>query len=353
MKKDKKATIKDVAKAADVSPSTVSRVISGSSRISKETTRRVKNEMKNLGYHPNAIARSLASKRSNTLGIIMPNRPGEVLLNPFFPEALSGILKIATRKGYDVLLCSQSEKQNEIKIVESLINASKVDGVLLMTREIGDGTIEYLKETDFPYSVIGSPEFDEDGLNYVDNDNEKASFELTEYLIKRDYKKIALIGGDDNLTVTKKRIKGFLKALRKNKIKVDKNDIFTGEFNEETGYEYGNTLIASKKPYDAVIALDDVIAYGVANAFSDSGFNIPDDVAIAGFNNSFLSRQCRIPITSVDVHADRLGEEAVEILIKFIQSRKSQDKRMVEYTILKRESTEIGSKLPENTTKFN
>jgi DNA-binding LacI/PurR family transcriptional regulator len=270
MKKNKKTTIKDVAKAAFVSPSTVSRVISGSTRISKETTERVKDEMKKLGYHPNAIARSLASNTSHTLGIIMPNRPGEVLLNPFFPEVLSGILKVATREGYDVLLCSQSEKQNEIKIVESLINASKVDGVLLMAREVGDCTIKYLKEIDFPYSVIGSPAFDEDDKNYVDNDNEKASFELTNYLIKKGYKKIALIGGDNNLTVTKKRVAGFLKAL----------------------------------------------------------------------NDSLLSRQSRIPITSVDVHADKLGEEAVDMLIKIIKTGKNQVKRRVEYTIYKRESTE-------------
>lgn len=340
MRKGKKATIKDVAKAAKVSPSTVSRVISGSSRISKETTKRVKEEMKNLGYHPNAIARSLASNTSHTLGIIMPNRPGEVLLNPFFPQALSGILKGASKLSYDILLCSQSEKQDEIKIVESLINASKVDGILLMTREIGDATIDYLKEIDFPYSVIGSPLYEDDNLNYVDNDNEKASFELTDYLIKKGYKNIALIGGDNNLTVTKKRIGGFLKALRLNEITEDEKDVFTGDFDEETGYKYGSYLMASEKKYDAVIALDDVMAYGAANSFSDAGLLIPKDIAVAGFNNSLLSRQSRVPITSVDVHADKLGEEAVSMLIKIIETGNSQAKKMVEYTIFKRKSTE-------------
>lgn len=340
MQKNKKTTIKDVAKAANVSPSTVSRVISGNSRISKETSARVKNEMEKLGYHPNAIARSLASNKSYTLGIIMPNRLGEVLLNPFFPEALSGILKGANRKGYDILLCSQLEKQNEIKVVESLINASKVDGVLLMTRDIGDQTIKYLNRIDFPYSVIGSPEFDEDDVNYVDNDNQKASFDLTNYLIEKGYKKIALIGGDDNLTVTKKRIGGYLKALNKKGIVVDERDIFTGDFNEETGYKYGNYLISSKKSYDALIALDDVMAYGAANSFLESGLNIPEDIAIAGFNNSLLSRQSRPPITSVDVHADKLGEEAVDMLIRSIKTGKSQARKIVEYTIYKRESTE-------------
>ena len=340
MKKDKKATIKDVAKAASVSPSTVSRVISGSSRISKETSQRVKTEMENLGYHPNAIARSLASNVSYTLGVIMPNRPGEVLLNPFFPQALSGILKGASGEGYDILLRSQTEKQNEIKVVESLINASKVDGVLLMTREVGDETIKYLKKIEFPYSVIGSPSYEEDDLNYVDNDNEKASFELTDYLIKKGYKKIALIAGDDKLTVTKKRIAGYLKALKQNNVSGDINDIFTGEFNEETGYKYGKELIDSKKDYDGVIALDDVIAYGAAKSFQDAGHSIPGEIAIAGFNNSLLSRQSRVPLTSVDVHADKLGEEAVGMLIRMVKTGKGQPKKIVKYSIFKRESTE-------------
>ncbi len=340
MKKERKATIKDVAKAASVSPSTVSRVISGSTRISKETTERVKSHMVSLGYHPNAIARSLASNTAYTLGVIMPNRPGEVLLNPFFPQALSGILKGATREGYDILLRSQSEKENEVNVVRALINSSKVDGILLMTREIGDETIKYLKEIDFPYSVIGSPAYEEDDINYVDNDNERASYELTKYMVDKGYKKIALIAGDDNLTVTKKRISGYLKALKESHILEDKGDIFKGEFNEETGYKYGKALIESNKSYDAVITLDDVIAYGAANALSDSGHKIPKDIAIAGFNNSLLSRQSRVPITSVDVHADKLGEEAVNMLIRVVKTGKNQSRKIVKYTIFKRESTE-------------
>lgn len=153
--KSGQTTVKDVALKANVSPSTVSRVISNHPKISEETRVRVLKVMEELGYYPNAIARSLASRKTGTVGVILPNRSQDLLLNPFFPEALRGILKGAAAASYDVLLSSSTENKSELEIVKTFIRSSKVDGIILMSSKVDDETQEYLSGIDFPFSQIG------------------------------------------------------------------------------------------------------------------------------------------------------------------------------------------------------
>lgn len=336
MVKKEKVTIKDVARVAGVSPSTVSRVISDSPRISIQTKKRVNEHMKELGYHPNAVARNLARNKTSTIGLIMPDRPGEAFQNPFFPEALRGIMKSSVAEGYDVLLSASDG--SHLKAVRDLVASSKVDGILLMTSRIDDESVKYLREIDFPFSVIGSPSPDGDDSNHVDNDNEMAAWELTSYMVEIGCLRLALITGEKNLTVTEQRIRGFKRALEEKNTGVDYM-LYTGEFHEETGYRFGKEIVDSGKMIDGVIATDDVVAYGVISAFTEKGIRVPEDVMVAGFNNSLLSRQCNIPITTVEIHAHRLGEEAVSVVIERIRTGKTQLRRRVPHTIFKREST--------------
>lgn len=341
MKENKRITIKDVARKAGVSPSTVSRVISGSTRISTSTTSRVMKCMEELGFHPNAIARSLANSTSRTIGLIMPEKPGEALSNPFFPEALRGILRASSELGYDVLLSSHlGEMENQLYSIKSMINGSKVDGILLMTSRNFDVSIEYLNGLDFPFSVIGSPMDSSTSFNHADNDNIKAAYELTGQLIDLGYKDIAFLAGGKDLTVTKHRMEGFIKAIEEAGLKHDPSSIHIGEFNEEAGYQFGEWLASSQTTVDAMIATDDVLAFGAANALMERGLKIPEDIAIASFNNSILSRRCNTPITSIEIHPDRLGEEAVKLLISAIQEGTRGYKITVPHTIYRRMSTD-------------
>jgi DNA-binding LacI/PurR family transcriptional regulator len=339
VKKIQRVTIKDVAREAGVSPSTVSRVISNNPRISRKTTENVLLHMKRLGYHPNAIARNLARNSSRTIGLIMPDRPGEALLNPFFPEALRGIIKAATKASYDILLSSTPPGSDDYKTVRDLVSTAKVDGILLMTSKVENKSIQYLRDMEFPFSVIGSPFEDSDDSNHVDNDNLEASYELTTYLINKGSRRIALITGGRFLTVTEERIRGFKRALKDNGIDQEDGVIFVGEFNEETGKKYAREIIRSGKEFDAVVATDDVVAYGVVSAFMEDGLRVPEDIMVAGFNNSLLSRQCTVPITSVEIHADLLGAQAVNVILENIHKGEGQKKRIVPYTIYKRKST--------------
>lgn len=333
-------TIKDVAKKAGVSPSTVSRVISRNPKISQETSERVLKCMEDLGYYPNAIARSLACRKSGTIGVIMPTTSEDVLLNPFFPEALRGIVKGASKTGFDLLLSTNAEKGEELQVIKNFIRSSKVDGIILMNSKVNDECIDYLCSLDFPFSLIGSPETMVERINHVDNDNYMAAYDLTKYLVDTGRKNIAMITGDINLTVTKKRIHGYKEALLEHNLEYKEELLFIGSFEEKTGFEFGSTIVDLDPRPDAVIVTDDLVAIGAAKIFEQLNVRIPEDIAIASFNNSILARYFSTPLTSVDVNAAKLGEEAMRLLVKAIEVEIRGQRVITPYTIHKRKSTE-------------
>lgn len=340
MKKKNSVTIKDVAKKAGVSPSTVSRVISQNSKISKETSDKVLKCMKELGYYPNAIARSLANQKTGVIGVIMPTTSEDVFLNPFFPEALRGIAKGASKAGYDMLLSTNYEKDEEINIIQNFIRGGKVDGIILMSSKVEDECIDYLCSIDFPFSLIGSPYSRSHKINHVDNDNYMAAYELTRYLTSIGKKNIGMIAGDENLTVTRKRVEGYKKALEESNLLFKDELLFTGSFDEKTGYKYGSIIAKMDSPPDAVIVTDDLVAFGAMRIFEKLEVRVPQDIAVASFNNSVLSRYSNIPITSVDINAATLGYESMKLLVAAMEKDIRGNKVITPYTIHKRKSTE-------------
>jgi DNA-binding LacI/PurR family transcriptional regulator len=333
-------TLSDVAKKAGVSPSTVSRVISDSSRISKATKERVQKCMDELGYYPNAIARSLAKNKTGNIGVIMPSRDEDIFLNPFFPETLRGIVKGAAIFGYDILLSTNTEVGDELQSIKNFVRASKVDGLVLMSSRINDDNISYLLSIDFPFSLIGTPYMEDSRINYVDNDNFMAAYELTKYMISKGRSKIAMIAADPSLLVTKKRIEGYKRAIKDCNLTCDEDYIFIGSFDEETGFKFGRELIGLVPRPDAVIITDDLVAFGAIQVLEGLKFKIPEDIAIASFNNSIISRYSQIPFTSVDVNAHDLGLESINILVEALEKGMQNRRIIIPYEIHKRQSTE-------------
>lgn len=338
--KNGKITVSDVAKIAGVSASTVSRVISDNPRISQSTKEKVLKIMDELGYYPNANARSLARNKTGTIGVIMPTTSEELFLNPFFPEALRGIVKGASNTEYDLLLSTNTEKDEELKIIKSFIRGSKVDGLILMSSKIDDVCIEYLRSIDFPFSLIGSPHNFVDEINYVDNDNDMAAYELTSFLIQIGRKRIAMIAGDKSLMVTNKRVEGYMKALDANHIDFEESLLFTGSFDEETGYKYGKEISEMKDRPDALIVTDDLVAFGAVKLFESINFSIPEEIVVASFNNSILSRYSNTPLTSVDINAVELGRQSMNLLIEAMELGITGKRVIIPYKIHKRKSTE-------------
>lgn len=333
------ATIKDVAQRAGVSPSTVSRVISNSPRISKETKEKIRAIMDEMGYYPNAIARSLAKNRTGTIGVILPTTSEDVFLNPFFPEALRGIAKAAGRVNYDILISTNLDKKGELKVIENFIRSSKVDGIVLMSNRLDDDCIDYLYNLDFPFSLIGTPNTNLEDINHVDNDNLLAAYELTKHLISIGRKRIAIIAGEENLTMTQNRILGYKKALEEEKLPFDKSLVFMGSFDEDTGRKYGEIIGSLKNKPDGIIVTDDLVAYGALRTIEELRIRVPEDIAMASFNNSILSQYGNIPLTSVDINSAELGEKAVDLLVDAIDNGVRGRRIITPYTIYKRRST--------------
>ncbi|WP_121609630.1 LacI family DNA-binding transcriptional regulator [Mesobacillus foraminis] len=330
-------TIKDVAKIANVAPSTVSRVIANSPRISEKTKEKVREVMHQLGYHPNFIARSLASQSTQAIGLIMPSSTDIVFQNPFFPIVLGGLSEGAQAKQY-VLHMTTGKTDHEIyEGVVSMIQGGRVDGMILLSSKVEDKVLSYLHEQDFPFVVIGKPFKDTESITHVDNDNFKAAKEVTNYLISLGHEKIGFIGGDLNLVVTVDRLLGYEKALIEAGIPLINEYIIHNQFLREGGREAVQILLSSGVMPTALVVADDLMALGVLNALDEVGISVPEDLSIVSFNNVLIAEMAKPPLTSVDINIFNLGFEAAKSLIQKIENPNEPAKRIIiPYDIVER-----------------
>ncbi len=331
-------TIKDVAKDAGVSPSTVSRVINSNPKISKETSRKVRESMKKIGYYPNSIAQSLVNQKTDTIGLVMPYSPEEAFADPFYAEILRGIGGVAQKKGYSLLLITSNGSEEEFEASIKAVKGKRVDGLLILRSRKDDILVKELKKLKFPYMIIGRPE-DEDNNYWVNNDNLKSSSSLVEYLIKLGHKRIGLITGSKEYIVYQDRIEGYKSALKNNGIDYKAEYVIETTRVLETNKEVTKKLIKANQELTAIFAVDDMMAYGAILAIKELNMKVPDDISIVGFNNDLLSRLINPSLTTVDINTHQLGSTATENLIKIINNN-SLDyyHELVPTTLVKRDS---------------
>lgn len=330
-----KVTIKEVAKEANVSTSTVSRVISDSPQISEKTKGKVREVIKKLNYKPNAIARSLANKKTRIIGVVLPSEAQDLLFNPFFLKAMQGMSSYAKKKRYYITYAFSDEEEEEVNYIKDFITSNLIAGVCLLRVRTDDRSIEYLKKTNFPFVVIGRPEKTENML-WVDNDNFKATYNLMDKLIKKGHKDIAFLGAKQELTVTKDRLKGYKVACEMNGIAwSSENIIMKNEFNEDEGFRGGIELFSRSAP-TAVLVQDDLLAFGLLKALKDKGI---DNVSVVAFNNTPLAEFQDPPLASVDINASELGYYAAKVLIEYLENNNVKDNHyIVDSKLIERES---------------
>ncbi len=322
-------TIKDVAKASGVSPSTVSRVIADNPRISDNTKRKVRKVMKELGYHPNINARNLVVKSTNAIGVIMPSSTSKALQNPFFPEVLRGIGSVIHQMKYSMSL-STGETEDEIfEEVQRMVYGSYVDGVILLYSRLNDRVTNFLLEQKFPFVMVGKPYERENEITFVDNDNIRAGKEITEHLIEQGHRKIAFIGGSTDLFVTVDREAGYTEALEAVDIKRNENYITYAEFLQSGGQEAVENLLSLKNPPTGIVVSDDLISLGVISKLEKSGYHVPKDISLVSFNNVYLSELIQPPLTTVDVQIYQLGAQSAKALIEQTMNKDEPAKRII------------------------
>lgn len=307
-------TIKDVAKLANVSPSTVSRVIANNPRISDATKRIVYEAMEELNYRPNAIARSLANQSTQTLGLILPSTDENLFKNPFFIEVMRGISLYAQKKGYRIMYTYSANPDEEVHFIEDFIQSKWVDGVVLLSVQEDDKCIDYLKSTGFPFVVVGRPEVTDDVL-WVDNDNFQATYNVVNHLIQKGCAKITFVGGPLNMNYSRDRLEGFKRAMEVRGLPVKDEDIYEmSDLTIEHGYEAMGKIIEKAEP-DAVVTTDDFLAIGVNRYVHEHGMK----TKVVGFNNIPLGEYQTPSLSSVDIDAESLGYQAAKLLINSLK----------------------------------
>ncbi|WP_435923667.1 LacI family DNA-binding transcriptional regulator [Paenibacillus sp. DYY-L-2] len=334
-------TIKDVAKKAGVSPSTVSRVLSNHPRISAETSRKVKDIMDQLGYHPNIMAKSLVSKTTNSICIMLPKSAEELFSNFFFMELIRGIVTQASRLGYDVLISSGANEKEEVEGVSRLLNGRRVDGVILLYSRKDDPVIDFLHENGHPFVLIGRSEQYPDILS-VDNDNVKASYDATKHLISLGHERIGFVSGPPDLVVSKDRLKGYLDALHDSGLEMRPEWIVEGEFLQESGYRAMSFFMNLPDRPTAIVLIDDVVSFGVLRGLHELKYKVPEDLCLVSFNNIPLSELSTPPLSSIDIGIYNLGYTASQVVIQSIQNNNDktyQKRQIIPHRLMIRESS--------------
>ena len=307
-------TIKDVAKAAGVSPSTVTRVIQNKSTISDETNKRVRKTMKELNYHPNLNARSLVSSYTQVIGLVLPDDSDAFYQNPFFPSVLRGIAQVASENHYAIQIATGKDEKERLNAISQMVYGKRVDGLIFLYAQENDPLVKLVSEEQFPFLILGkslSP-----FIPLVDNDNIQAGFDATEYFIKKGCNRIAFIGGAKKLYVTQDRLTGYEQALQEHKLPLDsQRTFFADEFLEEKGYKFSKRLFKHDPQTDAVITTDSLLAEGVCNYLNDHNLNIPV--------LSFDSVNPRLNLAAyVDINSLSLGRTSFETILQIISDTK-------------------------------
>lgn len=322
-------TIKDVAKATGVAPSTVSRVISDNPRISLDTKKRVRKAMKEMGYHPNINARNLVAKSTKSIGVIMPSSADKALQNPFFPEILRGIGSVAYDLEYTVTLSSGKTEDEIYQEVQRMVHGSYVDGVILLYSRLDDPVTSFLHERNFPFVIVGKPYEYINGITHVDNDNFTAGKEITKHLIDQGHERIAFIGGDKELFVTIDREEGYEAALKEAGLENHEDYKIHAEFLTSGGSEAVERLFSLETPPTGLVVSDDLMSLGVLGMLEESGKSVPTDISLVSFNNVYLSEITRPALTTVDININELGEQSAKALIEKTQDKDEPAKRII------------------------
>ena len=315
---EKKAvpTIEDIAKFAQVSPSTVSRVINDHSLVKESTRERVLQAIDDLNFIPNNFARSLMNKKSNIIGLIIPT-----ILNPFFGELVSGIENTLYLHGYSVLLCDTGYDEKKQTIHFKNLIQQQVDGVIIVSHNSYDHSLLDLASQKTYLVSIQSNMLNCDKIT---SEMKSGMFSATEYLLSLGHRKISYICFDRN--ADSRKIEGVINAFQKYDLQWTDEHIIdfksidnpVGESELDVGYTLTKMLLESDDPPTAIQTMNDYYALGAYRAISEKGLKIPQDISVCGFDNIGIAKILNPPLTTVDQFAYEQGKVCGELLIQRI-----------------------------------
>jgi len=322
---DRPATLRDVATAAGVHPATASRALNPGTRllVSEETARRVSEAADRLGYRPNPVARSLRTRRSHTIGVLIPD-----LNNPLFPPMIRGIEDRLAEHGYVALIGNTDVDMAKERLVFDQMRARHVDGFVLATAITGSPILAEAAAADVPLVLMNRTSADYP-FSSVSVDNEQGVRAAVTHLISLGHTRIGHIAGPQDTSTGAARLRGFRTAMATHKVPVAESQVaYASGYSLEEGVRCGTDLFAASPDLTAVVAGNDMLAIGCYGAFDDLGLRCPEDVSIIGFNDMPFIDRLRPPLSSVRFPHYQLGTEAAALLLERIEAADSPVKML-------------------------
>ncbi|MBU9711669.1 LacI family DNA-binding transcriptional regulator [Evansella tamaricis] len=331
-----KSSIKDIAKRANVSVSTVSRVLNNSKYVSEDLKRRVLSVVEETGFKPNMVARGLVNKKTSLIGVLIPR-----ISNNFFSKLIEGIEEVLQTYGYNILLStSYNEIEKELEYL-NIFEDRQLDGIIFSVTEFTDQHKNFFGETVVPTVFLGQKVETLKKYPYVTIDNIKAAYEATRYLIKQKHKRIAIMAGPEKDCATgDNRLQGYLEALKEAGLPLYTSWQTRRYHTIDDGYYAASQIMSQSEKPTAIFACSDQQALGAINYLREHGYRVPEDISVMGFDDVDLATVFRPKLTTVKQNPVDMGATAARLLIDQIHGNSlTALENLVPYRLVVREST--------------
>ncbi|MGU3473618.1 LacI family DNA-binding transcriptional regulator [Paenibacillus sp. D51F] len=332
-----RVTIQDIANAANVAKSTVSKVMSDSPRISEATKQRIRAIMREMNYTPSSLATQLARQSSFNIGMLVDMAQREDFLNAFFYNIIGGVESVIGPLSYELTISNVQYHQNGPSYMERLVRSRRVDGLIASSELLtADNTAEMM-DLEFPLVSIG-----ENGstVHWVDYDNRRGGYMLTEHLLQRGCSSVAFIGGHVGGSLYDKRFRGYRDALSAAGIGFSPDWVLEGTADEHGGYDMAIRLLSEGSRTDGVVCMSNYAAAGLLRAADKLGVRVPHDLLVTAFDDYPLSAFTSPPLTCLHIDTFELGIEAGKLLMQRLSDPSlPRQSRLIEPRLIVREST--------------
>ncbi|MCL6603882.1 MAG: LacI family transcriptional regulator [Paenibacillus sp.] len=336
-----KVTISDIAKAANVAKSTVSKVLNDSPKISQETKRKVRDIMKQMNYTPSSIATGLARQSSYNIGLLVDMSKESEFLNQFFYNIIGGIESVIVTMKYELTISNVQHNNPEGHFLNRLVLSKRVDGIIANNSVLTEELSNELIRLQFPFVSIGELA---GSVGWVDFDNELGGRMLTAHLLEQGYSDVAFVGGEQNEKIFTHRCNGYLQALHQSGRTVHKDWIVNCKADEHEGYQAALKLLQGEQRPDSIVCMSNYTAFGVLQAAKELGIHVPTQLGVAAFDEYPLSRYTTPPLTSLNIDTFKLGVSSGHLLMdRILHPDMPPQHVLLEPELIQRESTQRSS----------
>jgi len=330
-------TLEQVAKLAGVSRSTVSRVVNEHPSVRPQVRERVWKVIRAKNYQPHQAARTLVTRRTNAIGLIIPEAVTRLFTDPFFPQLTQGIAEVCNQRGYYLMLTLMTATTDRDALYRRILHSGQLDGVIVAAAPTGDPILPRLQASHRLCVLVGRhPDYPK--LPFVDVDNVTGAKSMMEHLISLGHKRIAMIAGPQTNVAGRDRLEGYRDALAQAGLAYDETLVARGDFTEDSGYYAAQRLLPAEPT--AIFAASDSMAAGAIKALTQAGRRVPEDISVGGYDDAPAATLVNPPLTTVQQSVIDLGKTATEKLISLLENHRTATQTQLLFTrLIVRQST--------------